>query len=322
LDNPTIGIRIANGTYFPIIKEDDRAKKKVVLSPVKENQKDVKIDIFRGEGETMYDSVYVASLILNNINQEDGKVPDIELLLSVSDDGILDVHAFEPVSGVKQFLSVSLDSIDSNIGFYDMQDSPSEDGISVDETSFSSDFDDNSGMDENEGSGDEKSSEYDKGHVEEEEKYSYEVENEDTKRKGSKKIVIILIILLLLLLGFLAYTLIMKPALAKNSEKANTPVAVVPALKEMQEVKPPVVEPTPVAVPEPIPVKEPEPIKPVEPEKKAEDTKYIIKWGDTLWDISNTYYRTPWLYKKIAKDNNIRNPDRIYAGNPLTIKAE
>ncbi|MCL2704985.1 MAG: LysM peptidoglycan-binding domain-containing protein [Spirochaetaceae bacterium] len=316
MDNPTIGIKIANGTYFPILNEEDRAKKKVVLSPVKENQKDVKIDIFRGEGEGMYEAIYVASLILNNINQEDGKVPDIELLLSVSDDRILDVQAFESVSGVKQFLSVSLDSIDNNIGFYDMQDTSSEDGISVEGTSFSSDFDDNS--DEGE------SSEEDKGTIEEEQ-YSYEAEKENKKGKKGKKLIIILLILLLLLLGFLAYALIMKPALAKNSEKANshTTVASAVGLKEMQEVKPlVVVEPTPVKEPEPTPVKEPEPIKPVETVKKPEDTKYIIKWGDTLWDISNTYYRTPWLYKKIAKDNNIRNPDLIYAGNRLTIKAE
>jgi len=322
LDNPTIGIRIANGTYFPILREDDRAKKKVVLSPVKENQKDVKIDIFRGEGEGMYDSVYVASLILNNINQEDGKVPDIELLLNVSEDGILDVQAFEPISGAKQFLSVSLDSIDSNIGFYDMQDSPSEDGISVDESAFSSDFDENSSMDEETHYDEEEKSSEEDNIESEEEKYSFEDENK--KKTPSKKLIFILLILLLLLLGFLAYALIMKPALAKNSEKpaSHTPVVVVPALKEMPEAKPTVVEPTPVAVPDPIPVKEPEPIKPIEPVKKADDVKYIIKWGDTLWDISNTYYRTPWLYKKIAKDNSIKNPDRIYAGNRLTIKAE
>ena len=317
MDNPTIGIKIANGTYFPIIKEEDRAKKKVVLSPVKEDQKDVKIDIYRGEGDGMYDPVYVASLILNNIKQDDGKVPDIELLLSINDDSILDVQAFEPVSGVKQFLSVTLDSIDGNIGFYDMQDSPSEDMDSVAEPRFSSEFDDEIGEDEAEE--EEVSNESDGEQVT---AFVGETESEKKGGKVNKLLAIILILLLILLIGFLAYSLFLKPSFAKKSEKSasNTPVAVALGLKELEEAKKPaVIEPTPVAKSEPVP--EPKPI-PVEPVKKAEDIKYIIKWGDTLWDISNTYYRTPWLYKKIAKDNNIKNPDRIYEGNRLTIKAE
>jgi nucleoid-associated protein YgaU len=48
-------------------------------------------------------------------------------------------------------------------------------------------------------------------------------------------------------------------------------------------------------------------------------TWYWIKWGDTLWDLSHTFYRTPWLYGKIAKENNIKNPDLIYANSKIYI---
>ncbi len=317
MDNPTIGIRIANGTYFPILKEEERTKKKVVLSPVKENQKDVKIDIFRGDGDGMFNPVYVASLILNNITNDDEKVPEIELLLNVNEDGILDAQATEPISGVKQFVSVSLDSIDNNAGFYDMKDS--DDNDSVDEPRFSSDFNENINFDDSESdseTGEDKESKEDK-----KSDWPYNNEKETKKKGGGKTIVIILIILLLLLLGFLAYSFIMKPALAKKAadDKAlqNPPVAVIPEPKEPEPViPPPEPEPAPVVVaPEPTP-------PPAEPVKKAQDIRYRIKWGDTLWDISNTYYRTPWLYKKIAKDNKIKNPDLIYAGYYLTIKAE
>ena len=310
MNNPTIGIRIANGTYFPILKEEDRDKKKLILSPVKEDQKDVKIDIFRGEGEGMYEPIYVASLILNNINQEDGKVPEIELLLNVTEGGILDAQAYEPISGTKQFLSVSLDSIDSNADFYDMQDSSSEDNDSVIEPRFSPDFDDNSGMDDKESN-------------EESNISSYDSENKK-KKKGGKIIMLILLILLLLLLGFLAYSLIMKPSLAKKSDRAASqpPVEVALGLKELK-AEPPAQEAIPETKPEP-PVLKQEPVQQPAPAAtpKKDDIRYLIKWGDTLWDISNTYYRTPWLYKKIAKDNNIKNPDRIYAGFYLTIKPE
>ena len=43
---------------------------------------------------------------------------------------------------------------------------------------------------------------------------------------------------------------------------------------------------------------------------------YIVKSGDTLSSIANKYGTT---YQKIAKDNNISNPNKIYPGQKLTI---
>ena len=69
----------------------------------------------------------------------------------------------------------------------------------------------------------------------------------------------------------------------------------------------------------------PENIVPVEPEPspvKIEDIRYKIKWGDTLWDISNAYYKNPWRYKYLARYNGIKNPDHIISGNWILIPAE
>ncbi|MDR3114086.1 MAG: LysM peptidoglycan-binding domain-containing protein [Treponema sp.] len=46
---------------------------------------------------------------------------------------------------------------------------------------------------------------------------------------------------------------------------------------------------------------------------------YRIRWGDTLWDISEAFYRNPWLYTRIARFNNIRRPDLIVAGRTIRI---
>ena len=43
---------------------------------------------------------------------------------------------------------------------------------------------------------------------------------------------------------------------------------------------------------------------------------YIVKSGDTLSSIAKKYGTT---YQKIAKDNNISNPNKIYPGQKLTI---
>ena len=57
-------------------------------------------------------------------------------------------------------------------------------------------------------------------------------------------------------------------------------------------------------------------------EHKPKEILYKIKWGDTLWDLSATYYKNPWLYPKIAKYNNIKNPNYIVAGTYIKIPEE
>ena len=49
-------------------------------------------------------------------------------------------------------------------------------------------------------------------------------------------------------------------------------------------------------------------------------TSYTIKQGDTLWDISNTFLKDPFLWPFIWKANpSITNPDLIYPSNKLAI---
>jgi nucleoid-associated protein YgaU len=46
---------------------------------------------------------------------------------------------------------------------------------------------------------------------------------------------------------------------------------------------------------------------------------YRIRYGDTLWDISEAFYRNPRLYPRIARFNNIRNPNMIISGRTIRI---
>ena len=51
-----------------------------------------------------------------------------------------------------------------------------------------------------------------------------------------------------------------------------------------------------------------------------EQPPYIIKKGDTLWDISNTFLKDPFLWPFLWKANPaITNPDLIFPGNKLVI---
>ena len=47
---------------------------------------------------------------------------------------------------------------------------------------------------------------------------------------------------------------------------------------------------------------------------------YLIRQGDTLWDIANAFYRDPFLWPLIWKSNpSVNDPDLIYPGNTLVI---
>ena len=47
---------------------------------------------------------------------------------------------------------------------------------------------------------------------------------------------------------------------------------------------------------------------------------HIVRTGDTLWDISDAYLGTPWVWPSIWSDNDqVENPHRIYPGDRIWI---
>lgn len=93
-----------------------------------------------------------------------------------------------------------------------------------------------------------------------------------------------------------------------------------PVPSEVEETAPQAVEDQIVVAPEPevvVPA-----VPPVAETQKAKDVKYRIRWGDTLWDIADAYYKNPWRYPKIARYNKIKNPDKIIAGTDIFIPVE
>ena len=49
---------------------------------------------------------------------------------------------------------------------------------------------------------------------------------------------------------------------------------------------------------------------------------YKIRWGDTLWGISYSFYNSPRDYNQIVKENSIKNPDIIFAETEIFIPSK
>ena len=54
-------------------------------------------------------------------------------------------------------------------------------------------------------------------------------------------------------------------------------------------------------------------------EKKELPANYTIAQGDTLWSISEKFYKSGYNWVDITKENNLQNPDVLFVGTTLKI---
>lgn len=162
-----------------------------------------------------------------------------------------------------------------------------------------------------------------------------ESENEEKgdskKRKTSVIICVICAIICIIAVLLILFVIPSKLNILKRGYSDEEPVAVETPEVEPEEELVPEEEPEPVIETsakedEIVIIEEAEEVKPEPPAPPKEEPKpdiiYKIKWGDTLWDIADTYYKNPWRYKKIARYNGIKDPDYIISGTKIKIPQE
>jgi len=324
----TIGIKIANGAFYPILWEGDHSvKKRLVLTTVHDSQESVQIDLYRSASESMLDAQYIGTLMVENINPRPKGEPSIEMIISSGEDGTIIADACDldaGPDGQHHTLNVSLKTVDSSSQKDSFPDFDLESKRQVPNGLYK------------------------------------QVEYEEEKRKfpwlivalSSIFVVIVIILLWFLFLG--GDTQIFDKLIQRETRVSEQtapppppPPPPPPAVEKIEPVAPPPPPPPPEPAPvveapkpaEPVPVIEaptaPPPARPqtvqrTRPPAPVSSYKvpaviprngvvYQIRWGDTLWDISEAFYRNPWLYPRIARYNNIRNPDLIIAGSNIRI---
>jgi hypothetical protein len=120
------------------------------------------------------------------------------------------------------------------------------------------------------------------------------------------------------------------PALAEDVPAPSAPEAAAeapaPEAAPAEESMPPAEEPM-AAAEEPVeaaPVEAPAeklPLGPVGHDAQGRPGRiHVVQTGDTLWDISDAYLGTPWVWPSIWKDNGeIENPHLIYPGDRIWV---
>lgn len=54
-------------------------------------------------------------------------------------------------------------------------------------------------------------------------------------------------------------------------------------------------------------------------QEQAEDNQYVVKPGDSLWKIAVERYGDGYQWTKIAQENNLSNPGKLYRGQKLKL---
>ena len=329
-----IGIKLADGTFLPIMNDDSSASETLELTTVRDNQRSVQINLFKKEDDTS-DPLYIGSLIVEDIHEKAAGEPTVELQLALDEDKNLSAEAIDKDSGSHQALRVSLETF-ADQAFDDLDFDLSSETADIELSSMSMDTDDSS----------ETHNEFSAASF-----YT----DEDDEYSQPKRGMPIWLLILLILLGIAALVLGILLLTKKNLAEEDRPMAMQPeaAVIVPSETQPiqepaasqpapslpadePITEPPAPQPAGPSPIEQPVPSQPVQQEPPVQQqvpavkepaasvlaqkaVRYKLRWGDTLWDLSETYYRNPWLYTKIATHNKLKNPDLIISGTYIEI---
>jgi hypothetical protein len=326
----TIGIKIANGEFYSIIEENSSVKKRLILTTVHNNQQSVQIDLYRSVTRTMADAQYIGSLVVENIKPKPRGEPSIEMVISSNENGDITADAIDldtSTGGEHHILNVSLKSLDETGRDEEIPDFELESNEEPPSSLYQ--------------------------HAE-----TIREEGEKQFPWVAVILIGVFIILLLLAVWFFLFggkeklfggtgkprTEQSAPAEPSRPAQPSQPVETSRPAQPAEPSQPaqpaqtaqPSQPPAP-AAPPPV-IEAPKSAPPARPQTTArqrppapvlsykvpatiprEGVPYKIRWGDTLWDISEAFYRNPWLYPRIARFNNIRNPNLIISGTTIRI---
>lgn len=321
-----IGLKQADGSFYPILTREAPTKKKLQVTTASDNQTTVQINLFCASDNSFADAEYVDTLMIDGLVPHQKRGATIDLILSLDAEENLHAELIDAESGEKTQSTVSLITLDDdelndylpNFGISSTSDFSLDDDFgSLNDTFGTNDFtNDDVGADPF-------ANDYGTDNYNPRESASianlFNFNNEDSSKKNIIPIICLVCAVCCLAICLSLYFIVSKKSDAKDAlvvenypqvkyetvtvvrQDAGTVESVQAALSKEDGI---VVIDAPVVVP----------AKPAPSPIPITGARYQVKWGDTLWDIAETYYKNPWVYDTIARANNIKNPDFILSG--------
>ncbi len=106
-----IGIKLADGTFYPILEDGKPEKKNISLTTVKDNQTTVHVDLFRSPSGTMQDAQYIDTLEIDNLNPHTNGEPNLNFDIELSEAGGLSAEINDPETGKQSSRKISLSTL-------------------------------------------------------------------------------------------------------------------------------------------------------------------------------------------------------------------
>lgn len=144
-----IGIKIADGSFYPILEEGVPGEKKLEVTTARDKQTTVQINLYRSESGKMEDADYVDTLLIDNLKPHQKEEPSFDLIVKIDENNMLSAEIDDPETGEKSDTKVSLVNMGNKSIFDDPDYTVSSDDLpKLEETKTSDSLDNMSKIDE------------------------------------------------------------------------------------------------------------------------------------------------------------------------------
>ena len=104
----TVGIKLADGSFYPIMEEGSAQKKTLELTTAHTNQTCVMVDLYRSATCSMEDAEYVDSLQIENLVAHPNGEPSIKFSISIDEDNQLSARIIDSETGNESNTTITL----------------------------------------------------------------------------------------------------------------------------------------------------------------------------------------------------------------------
>ena len=104
----TVGIKLADGSFYPIMEEGSAQTKKLELTTANDNQTCVMVDLYRSKTCSMDDAEYIDTLKIENLNAHQNGEPSISFDVGLDENGELSASIADPETGATSNSQITL----------------------------------------------------------------------------------------------------------------------------------------------------------------------------------------------------------------------